>query len=224
MNDELEGFLAPQEFEGAELVARGLRNVEISRILKISESHVATLVQKIKKRWRMNSRAAIAVKFNELYPDADARRAGYSRSCEVMVQRLKGRVRIQGRKCIGPRPRALAHVPISNPETRPDETLLPREFRVLALSTTGASNREIGEQLGLTENSVRSYMKHLCVKIGVENRVAAAVWFVLRYPTDTAVRRGYAQCELYALEHRRYNADAARKVRGTAKLLRGLGA
>ena len=57
----------------------------------------------------------------------------------------------------------------------PPELLTPREMEVLRLVARGLTNREIGEQLYLSENTVKGYVKEILAKLGVRNRVEAVV-------------------------------------------------
>jgi DNA-binding NarL/FixJ family response regulator len=56
-----------------------------------------------------------------------------------------------------------------------DNTLSRREVEVLARLVEGRSNREIGADLGIEESTVRNHVARLLMKLGVENRVQAAV-------------------------------------------------
>ncbi len=60
------------------------------------------------------------------------------------------------------------------PAGEPQLTL--REGQILALITEGLTNRQIGERLGLAENTVKNYVSGLLEKIGVERRTQAAVF------------------------------------------------
>jgi two-component system response regulator DevR len=51
-----------------------------------------------------------------------------------------------------------------------------QERRVLALITTGETNREIAQQLHLGEGTVRNYVSNIFVKLGVSNRAEAAAF------------------------------------------------
>ena len=54
--------------------------------------------------------------------------------------------------------------------------LSERELDVLRLLATGLNNREIGELLFITENTVKTHVVHIISKVGVSDRVQAAVW------------------------------------------------
>ena len=69
-----------------------------------------------------------------------------------------------------PRLAARSHVPAGPP---PDLTL--REQQVLRGLAAGDSNAAIGCRLGLAEATVKKYVSALLVKVGVENRVQAAL-------------------------------------------------
>lgn len=60
-------------------------------------------------------------------------------------------------------------------ETRLVESLSGRERQVLRLLTDGFSNADIGDRLGLTEATVKSYVSALLTKLGAQNRVQAAL-------------------------------------------------
>jgi DNA-binding NarL/FixJ family response regulator len=53
--------------------------------------------------------------------------------------------------------------------------LTPREREVLALVGAGLSNAEIGERLFLVEGTVKAYVSAVLSRLGVKNRVQAAV-------------------------------------------------
>jgi LuxR family maltose regulon positive regulatory protein len=62
--------------------------------------------------------------------------------------------------------------PIPIPDS--PETLTPREVEVLQLIIAGASNREIGEQLIISEWTVKSHVTRILGKLGVSSRTQAA--------------------------------------------------
>jgi predicted ATPase/DNA-binding CsgD family transcriptional regulator len=56
--------------------------------------------------------------------------------------------------------------------------LSPREVEVLRLLAEGHSNREIGDQLFLSERTVESHVGHILTKLNLDSRTAAATWAV----------------------------------------------
>jgi DNA-binding NarL/FixJ family response regulator len=56
------------------------------------------------------------------------------------------------------------------------EPLTDREQEVLRLVATGMSNREIGSVLFIAESTVKTHVEHIIGKLGVSDRVQAAVW------------------------------------------------
>ena len=58
----------------------------------------------------------------------------------------------------------------------PVEELTPREREVLRLLATGASNREIGEQLFISEGTVKNHISNILGRLGLRDRTQAAIW------------------------------------------------
>ncbi|MET7713705.1 helix-turn-helix transcriptional regulator [Streptomyces sp. NPDC005407] len=56
-----------------------------------------------------------------------------------------------------------------------DGILRPREIQVLRMAANGRSNKEIGKRLGIAENTVKSHMAHLTIRLGARNRTHAAL-------------------------------------------------
>ncbi len=56
--------------------------------------------------------------------------------------------------------------------------LTPREREVLALIGKGLSNREIGEHLIISEKTAKTHVANLLRRVGVKDRVAAAIYAV----------------------------------------------
>ncbi|HVS51885.1 MAG TPA: response regulator transcription factor [Opitutaceae bacterium] len=56
--------------------------------------------------------------------------------------------------------------------------LSPQERRVLALVADGFTNKQVGEQLGLSENTVKNYLVNVFEKLQVKRRAQAAAIYV----------------------------------------------
>ena len=61
-----------------------------------------------------------------------------------------------------------------------DTELGMREGQILNLIAEGMTNRQIGEQLGLAEKTVKNYVSGLLSKLGMERRTQAAVYAARR--------------------------------------------
>jgi len=75
--------------------------------------------------------------------------------------------------------RVLAHLR-PHPAARAVEELTPREHEVLELLSRGMSNRDIAARLGVAEITVRTHVGHVFGKLGVSNRVQAALYGLQR--------------------------------------------
>jgi ATP/maltotriose-dependent transcriptional regulator MalT len=67
-------------------------------------------------------------------------------------------------------------IPASGPHPELDSGLTAREAEVLCRVATGASNREVAEELSISEATVRRHLANIYVKLGVSTRTAAAGW------------------------------------------------
>lgn len=56
------------------------------------------------------------------------------------------------------------------------QPLSARELEVLRLLSTGLSNKEIAPVLFISESTVKTHVEHIIHKLGVSDRVQAAVW------------------------------------------------
>ena len=56
-------------------------------------------------------------------------------------------------------------------ETGKIDQLSPREFQVAEHAAQGESNKQIADQLGLSEHTVKNYLLHVFEKLGVSNRI-----------------------------------------------------
>jgi two-component system nitrate/nitrite response regulator NarL len=70
---------------------------------------------------------------------------------------------------------------------RPDLTL--REAQTLQLLSQGLSNKEIGRELGISDETVKVHIKKLLRKLNLRSRLEAAVW-ALQHPDPAAAQSG----------------------------------
>lgn len=56
------------------------------------------------------------------------------------------------------------------------DPLTPREIEVLTLLATGLANRDIATILFISEGTAKTHVEHIISKLGVSDRVQAAVW------------------------------------------------
>ena len=71
-------------------------------------------------------------------------------------------------------------------EEMPEEKLTPKEREVIELLTKGWTNKEIGNKLRITENTVKNHLKNILDKLHLENRVQAATFALQHKLTDIA--------------------------------------
>jgi DNA-binding NarL/FixJ family response regulator len=84
------------------------------------------------------------------------------------------RIVASGRAYLGPEIRqALAKR--AHATRAPHVTLTPREMEVLQLMATAATYREIGEQLHISEETVRSHAKNILAKLDQPNRTQSVI-------------------------------------------------
>ncbi len=74
-----------------------------------------------------------------------------------------------GKKSLSP------EVSLQIAEHMSDESLTPAEVAVLRLIAAGNANREIGDQLGVTEDTVKGRVKSILAKLGANDRTHAAI-------------------------------------------------
>jgi DNA-binding NarL/FixJ family response regulator len=74
----------------------------------------------------------------------------------------------------------MEHPPVETPEPKKIlsdlETLTPREREVLCLIKTGSTNREIAEQLYISESTVKTHVMHLFDRLNLKNRAQLAIY------------------------------------------------
>jgi LuxR family transcriptional regulator of csgAB operon len=65
---------------------------------------------------------------------------------------------------------------IHNLSRRDATGITGREAQILAMVAVGAKNEEIADKLGISPHTVKTHIYNLCKKIGVPNRLQAALW------------------------------------------------
>jgi DNA-binding NarL/FixJ family response regulator len=83
--------------------------------------------------------------------------------------------------------RVLAHFRQYEPRLNGAVRLTPREQEVLRLISQGFSSKEISQRLGCAPNTVDRHAQHICGKLHVSGRVAAASSYFLN-PRDQWTR------------------------------------
>jgi DNA-binding NarL/FixJ family response regulator len=69
--------------------------------------------------------------------------------------------------------KVVQHFHLIGPAEESGERLSPREQEVLELLAAGYIYKEIGDKLDIATETVRTYVKHICQKMHVKNRVEA---------------------------------------------------
>jgi len=74
------------------------------------------------------------------------------------------------------------------PPPDPLRPLSPREREVLQLIASGHSNRQIARDLAIGEQTVKTHVRGILTKLGLQDRVQAAI-FALRHQADSYEQR-----------------------------------
>lgn len=65
-------------------------------------------------------------------------------------------------------------------ESAPESSLTPRENEVFELVRSGFTNKEIGRQLGIAEDTVKKHLKQVFRKLGIRRRIQVAMFDTAR--------------------------------------------
>jgi DNA-binding NarL/FixJ family response regulator len=76
-------------------------------------------------------------------------------------------------------------------QRRPSHALSAREWEVAVLVTRGCSNRQIADELVVSERTVDTHVSHILHKLHISSRAQIAAWVVLeRVRNSGALDRG----------------------------------
>ncbi len=75
-------------------------------------------------------------------------------------------------------------------QATPAMMLTPRELQIVAAIVEGASNKDIGQQFNLSEQTVKNHLSHIFDKVGVSNRLELALYAVHHKLLETARKSG----------------------------------
>ena len=65
----------------------------------------------------------------------------------------------------------------------PRPTVTPRQLQVAALVAQGWSNRQIADELVITERTAESHVERIRVRLGFRSRAQVAAWYVAAHPS-----------------------------------------
>ncbi|MDP9436987.1 MAG: LuxR C-terminal-related transcriptional regulator [Actinomycetota bacterium] len=77
-----------------------------------------------------------------------------------------------------------AGCPCGQPPRPAGAPLTPREAEVLGLVVAGLTNGQAARRLGISDGTVRKHLEHAYGKLGVDNRVSAAMLAAARVPAQ----------------------------------------
>jgi two-component system nitrate/nitrite response regulator NarL len=75
-------------------------------------------------------------------------------------------------------------------ELTPAGRLTKREVQIVAAIVEGSSNKDIGQQFGLSQQTVKNHLSHIFDKLGVSNRLELALYAVHHKLLDRLVEAG----------------------------------
>jgi predicted ATPase/DNA-binding CsgD family transcriptional regulator len=74
------------------------------------------------------------------------------------------------------------HTPPPAPSAPPPAILTKREAQVAALVATGASNKQIADQLVISQRTAEGHVEHILAKLGFTSRAQIAAWITAQQP------------------------------------------
>lgn len=95
-------------------------------------------------------------------------------SAETVVETVRQVMR--GGVVLPPEVAAMVVEDLTRPSTPQGEPLTPREMVVLQHMVQGLSNKEIARALGVSENTVKTHVRHILAKLNARSRVEAVTY------------------------------------------------
>lgn len=187
----------------SELAQSEIRNSDDIRVVVIDECLIDDLFERVEDYREAASGAQLAVAYQDI---ENARRVLARRqtdqalscvsllplNCSVEVWLSALRILMHGSAFVPAD--LLAQPTVDKPSPAPPETnggadpvthapcalseLTRRERQILSLVADGKRNKMIAGDLGLSEHTVKLHIHHIIRKLGVDNRTAAARWFI----------------------------------------------
>jgi DNA-binding CsgD family transcriptional regulator len=105
------------------------------------------------------------------FAEPNARGAGEGLPRELL-ERAVGELVLAGRRFHVVPAEACGHPPADAPAPRPVDVLTPRELQVVLLVAGGHVNKEIADQLRISEWTVSTHLRRVFAKLGVDSRAA----------------------------------------------------
>ena len=140
--------------------------IEATRRLRAQQPHIKVIMLNISK------------KESDLIEAIKAGAKGYFLKCAESAEVVDSIRRVAAGQAIMP-PHLMARVleELANPEPAPDQ-LTARELDTLNLVARGLGNREIAATLHISENTVKTHVRHILEKLHLSNRAEAAAYAV----------------------------------------------
>ncbi|TFV83673.1 response regulator transcription factor [Microbacterium sp. dk485] len=149
--------------------------IELARSIRAKNRRARCLILGRPGREEVRGDAAAAGAHGYLPDDVQAR------ILLDVIRRVARGEQVAARIAVSPRPEPEAtRAPGGDPDRDPH--LTTRERQVLRLIASGMSNRQIGEQLGLAEKTVKNYVSALLAKLHVQRRTQAAIYEMTHKP------------------------------------------
>jgi two-component system response regulator DevR len=73
---------------------------------------------------------------------------------------------------------------VSDPDRRSPDDFTAREVEIVSLVASGLTNRQIGAQLHISENTVEYHLHHIYARLGLSTRTALVHLWDSHHPSD----------------------------------------